>query len=65
MGKPYMVSKQRRDRIVRETRESLERDTPDDVLLRKIITETGYSLSGAQKILSEAKLFASEKEATT
>ena len=58
MTKSMMIPKEKRDRIIRELIESVEKGTPDDVLLRKIITQTKYSIHGARGMLQEAKLFA-------
>lgn len=50
------LSKSTRDRIVQETAKSVANGTPDDVLLRQILHKTEYTLSGAQKLLQEAKI---------
>ena len=56
------AARQKRDALVRETVQSLNRGTPDDVLLKKIVSQYGYSLPGAQVIMREARMFAEKEE---
>lgn len=62
MTKKVHLSKEKRSKILDQTISSIERGVPDDVLVKKLLYETEYSISGVKNILQEAHIKADNRK---
>ena len=50
------ISKEKRTKLVDQTIDSIQRGVPDDTLIKKLLFETQYSLSGVKNLMAEAHI---------